>query len=280
MEDLYPGATSSGAVNLYAVGSILVFTANDGVHGAELWRSDGTALGTRMLQDIDPGPGTSEPKQFQPVGPNLYFSAKDSVHGRELWALPKTALLSTFADVPADFWAWPFVEALAGAGLTNGCAPDHFCPGNPVSRAEIAIFLTRGTRGADFVPSAATGTLFEDVPADYWAASWIEQFAQDGFTGGCNAAPPLYCPGRSLTRAEMAIFLLRAKYGSAYTPPPATGTVFTDVPAGFWAGAWIEQLAAEGITLGCAPGLYCPEDPVNRAQVAAFLARTFNLPLP
>ncbi|HSK77589.1 MAG TPA: S-layer homology domain-containing protein, partial [Thermoanaerobaculia bacterium] len=79
---------------------------------------------------------------------------------------------------------------------------------------------------------------------------------------------------------EMAIFLLRAKHGVAYTPPPATGTVFSDVPAVFWAGSWIEQLAAEGITLGCAPGLYCPGDPVNRAQVAAFLTRTFDLSLP
>jgi ELWxxDGT repeat protein len=279
VEDLSPGASFSGIANLYAVGSILVFTANDGVHGGELWRSDGTTLGTRMLQDIAPGPGTSEPKQFQPLGPNLYFSANDGVHGREMWALPKTALLSTFADVPATSSVWPFVEALAGAGITAGCAPGLYCPWNNVSRAEMAVFLVRGTHGPDFVPPPATGTVFTDVSAGYWAAAWIEQLVADGLTGGCGVAPARYCPAQPLTRASMAIFLLRAKHGSGYTPPPATGTVFTDVPASHWAAPWIEQLAAEGITAGCATGRYCPGDSVNRAQTAVFLTRTFDLPL-
>jgi hypothetical protein len=74
----------------------------------------------------------------------------------------------------------------------------------------------------------------------------------------------------------MAVFLLRAKYGSGYTPPPATG-VFEDVDLSHWAVHWIEQLAAEGITKGCGSGNYCPEDPVTRAQMAVFLVRTFGL---
>jgi hypothetical protein len=56
--------------------------------------------------------------------------------------------------------------------------------------------------------------------------------------------------------------------------------VFTDVPASYWAAAWIERLAAEGITTGCAANLYCPEDPVTREQMAVFLTRAFRLPLP
>lgn len=103
---------------------------------------------------------------------------------------------------------------------------------------------------------------------------------QDGLTTGCGSAPPRFCPDQPLNRAEMAVFLLRAKHGGAYTPPAATGTVFADVPVNYWAASWIEQLAAEGITTGCAPGLYCPEAPVSRAQMAAFLTRTFSLPLP
>ncbi|MBL0344334.1 S-layer homology domain-containing protein [Candidatus Villigracilis affinis] len=74
----------------------------------------------------------------------------------------------------------------------------------------------------------------------------------------------------------MAIFLLRAKYGSAHTPPPATG-VFSDVPTDYWAAAWIEQLATEGITAGCGNGNYCPSQLVSRAEMAVFLVRTFNL---
>jgi len=50
------------------------------------------------------------------------------------------------------------------------------------------------------------------------------------------------------------------------------------VPVNYWAGPWIKQLAAEGITGGCGVNLYCPGTPVNRAQMAVFLVRTFNLP--
>jgi hypothetical protein len=78
----------------------------------------------------------------------------------------------------------------------------------------------------------------------------------------------------------MAVFLLRALHGSGYTPPPATGTRFTDVPAGYWAAPWIEQLAAEGITTGCGENRYCPGDPVSREQMAVFLTRALNLTLP
>jgi hypothetical protein len=78
----------------------------------------------------------------------------------------------------------------------------------------------------------------------------------------------------------MAVFLLRAKHGSSYNPPPATGTMFNDVSASHWAADWIEQLANEGITSGCGGGNYCPADPATRAQMAVFLVRTFNISLP
>jgi hypothetical protein len=81
-----------------------------------------------------------------------------------------------------------------------------------------------------------------------------------------------------VTRAQMAIFLLRSKHGAAYIPPTASGTMFTDVPVSYWAVNWIEQLATEGITGGCSTGLYCPDNPVTRAQMAVFLVRTFSLP--
>jgi hypothetical protein len=75
----------------------------------------------------------------------------------------------------------------------------------------------------------------------------------------------------------MAVFLLRSKHTSSYTPPAATG-VFADVNSGYWAAAWIEQLAEEGITSGCGSGNYCPTTVVTRDQMAVFLVRTFGLP--
>jgi hypothetical protein len=77
----------------------------------------------------------------------------------------------------------------------------------------------------------------------------------------------------------MAVFLLRSKYGAAYTPPAVgSSTGFGDVATDYWSAAWIKQLVTEGITAGCGSGNYCPEAPVTRAQMAVFLVKTFSLP--
>ena len=182
--------------------------------------------------------------------------------------------LPTFTDVPFEYWAWSMIERLARSGVTAGCGNGNYCPGDQVSRAQMAVFLERGINGSDFVPPAATGQVFNDVGAGDFAASFIEQLAADGITAGCGNGN--YCPDAEVTRDQMAVFLLRAKYGSGYSPPSPSG-VFGDVPANYWAAAWIEQLAAEGITAGCGGGDYCPAEPVTRDQMAVFLVRTFGL---
>jgi hypothetical protein len=71
----------------------------------------------------------------------------------------------------------------------------------------------------------------------------------------------------------MAVFLLKAEHGAAYVPPPATGSVFSDVSASAFAAAWIERLKAEGITGGCGNGKYCSNKAVKRSQMAVFLLK-------
>jgi photosystem II stability/assembly factor-like uncharacterized protein len=186
----------------------------------------------------------------------------------------------TFSDVPASHWAWPHIESIYNVGITHGCSsnPLLYCPSSVVTRDQMAVFLLKGRHGASYVPPAATG-VFADVPTDYWAAAWIEQLAAEGITAGCSVTPKLYCPSITVTRDQMAVFLLRAKHGYSYTPP-APSSVFFDVPIGYWSAAWIEQLAAEGITAGCGNSNYCPTNPVTRDQMAVFLQRNFNLQLP
>ena len=186
----------------------------------------------------------------------------------------------TFLDVPYNQPFWAQIEAIQNAGLTNGCAAGQYCPSSNVTRAEMAKFLVLGVHGAGFTPPAATGATFSDVPASYWAAPWIEQLYRDGITKGC--AVGRYCPESPVLRSEMAGFLLRVRYGGNYVPPPPTGTVFVDVPASYWAANTIEKLYVDGLTKGCSaePRAYCPEQPVTREQMAGFLSKTFNLPLP
>jgi glucose/arabinose dehydrogenase len=187
------------------------------------------------------------------------------------------SILERFTDV-VDHWARPFIDALGRAGLTAGCAPAEFCPETPVTRAQSAILVLRGMEGAGFTPAAATGLAFSDVPATAFAAAWIEALAALGITGGCALNPSRYCPDENLTRGQVAVLLLRARHGSAYRPPAAAGTLFEDVPGDHPLAAWVEQLALEGITSGCAPGRFCPDSPVSRGQMAVFLVRAFGLP--
>ena len=183
-----------------------------------------------------------------------------------------------FDDVPFVYWANDYIERLYYAGVTGGCSavPLNYCPDSTVTRAQMAVFLLKAVHGSSYSPPAAgTSTGFTDVPIGYWADKWIKQLAAEGITGGCGTG--VYCPDDTVTRAQMAIFLLKAKHGSSYVPPNATG-VFSDVPVGYWADKWIEQLAVEGVTSGCGPGIYCPDAEVTRAQMAVFLVRAFSLP--
>jgi peptide/nickel transport system substrate-binding protein len=188
--------------------------------------------------------------------------------------------VQAFDDVAPAYWSWSYIERLYAAGITGGCStsPLMYCPGSGVTRDQMAVFLLKGKHGSNYVPPAATG-MFADVPQNYWAAAWIEQLAREGITSGCSVSPAQYCPGSAVTRDQMAVFLLKAKHGSGYVPPAATGD-FADVPLNHWAAAWIEQLAVEGITGGCSvtPNQYCPGSPVTRDQMAVFLVRNFNLP--
>ena len=115
------------------------------------------------------------------------------------------------------------------------------------------------------------GGSFGDAPVAHPFYPAIETVLHFGVTAGC--APSAYCPDAPVTRAQMAVFLLKAKMGADYAPPAASGTVFGDVPAGSFAAAWIEDLAASGVTTGCGASVYCPYAAVTRAQMAAFLLK-------
>ena len=183
---------------------------------------------------------------------------------------------STFLDVPPSHLFYDFVEILAANGVTGGCAPSYYCPDNPVTRAQMAVFLLKAKFGSAHVPPPATGAVFGDVPANAFAAAWIEELASLGITSGCGGGN--YCPTQTVTRKQMSTFLLKTKYGSAHVPPGASG-VFADVPMGDPFVTWIEELYADEITGGCLtnPLRYCPSQPNTRGQMAVFLVKTFNL---
>ena len=178
-----------------------------------------------------------------------------------------------FADVPPSDPFYSFIQILVRRGITAGVGGGSYGSTLSTLRQQMAVFLMKAIHGICYIPPACTG-VFDDVPCPSSFADWIEAFAAAGITGGCGG--DLYCPMNPVRRDQMAVFLLKAKYGSAYDPPDCTG-VFDDVdcPSNF--ADWIEQLAAENITGGCGGDNYCPLTATTRGQMAVFIVKTFDL---
>ena len=155
----------------------------------------------------------------------------------------------------------PNIEAIFAAGITTGCSvsPSLFCPTQAVTRGQMAAFLTRALElpapDRDYFTDD-TGSIFEDQ---------INRLATAGITGGCTLGT--FCPNDTITREQMAAFLVRAY---DYAAPGADR--FTD-DEGSQFEAEINFLAEAGITTGCAVDRFCPMNPVLRDQMATFLAR-------
>jgi len=124
--------------------------------------------------------------------------------------VPPSCTGTLFGDVPCTGGIFdPWIEDLAGRGITGGCGGGNYCPGDPVTRAQMSVFLLKTELGSSYTPPACAGTVFDDVPCTGGIFDpWIEDLADRGITAGCSVAPPLFCPAAPNTRGQMAVFLV------------------------------------------------------------------------
>jgi len=263
-----------------------IASAFDGPAGPNYVLADGTAdYGTIAAGTTGECAGATDDCYLMTITGSRPTAHWDATFKESLTAdVSKTWTLhlgESFPDVPTSNPFYAFIENIFHNGITGGCGGGSFCPGNSVTRAQMAVFLLKAEHGPTYVPPACTG-VFADVacsPTPDFAVNYIEQLAAEGITGGCGGGN--FCPNNPVTRAQMAIFLLKDEHGSAYVPPACTG-VFADVaclPVPAFGVNFIEQLATEGITGGCGGGNFCPNNPNNRGQMAVFLVKTFGLRL-
>ncbi|MHB1559579.1 MAG: ELWxxDGT repeat protein [Isosphaeraceae bacterium] len=153
-----------------AVGGVLYFAANDGVHGQELWRTDGTPGGTSLAADINPGPASSTPIPLAVVGGQLALIANDGIHGAQLMQAvinpgavsPSPTPTPTSTSAPS-IAAIPTQTASDGSAFQANLAAYVSDPGNP--SAALTYSLSAGApAGLGINPS--TGVLSWNVPAD------------------------------------------------------------------------------------------------------------------
>jgi subtilisin family serine protease len=116
----------------------------------------------------------------------------------------------TFADVPSSEFGFGHVERFFAQGITTGCAvnPLRYCPLDPVTRRDMAVFIVRAKDLSELIPPTPT---FADVPSTMFGFGHVERFFEQGITTGCDPGPPRrYCPLDFVDRKAMAAFLIRA----------------------------------------------------------------------
>jgi hypothetical protein len=188
-----------------------------------------------------------------------------TVNVREGTAPPIPGLEYEVQGVFNDLWTSSFVGSIQwiyDEGITVGCSPTLFCPKGSVTRGQMAAFIVR----AMDLP-AATKDYFDDDDGKTFESS-INAVAEAGITGGCE--PNRFCREASVSRAQMAAFLVRA-----LNVPPATKDFFSDDDHETLESS-INAMAEAGLTGGCGGDRFCPDAPVTREQMAAFLLRAFK----
>jgi len=180
--------------------------------------------------------------------------------------------------------------AIAGTDFETGAQVT--IGGLPAGDVEVADFNTITASVPDLAPGTlndvtvinpdgSTGTLekgyvadFLDVPEGHQFYMSVTRLVTSTITAGVGRG--MFGVDDPTLRQQMAVFLLKAKHGACYAPPPCTG-VFADVPCPSQFADWIEQLAAENVTGGCGNGDYCPLANNTRGQMAVFIAKAFYL---
>ncbi len=184
---------------------------------------------------------------------------------------PSTVSTATSTSGPGHIDTWK----LTGGAISSGQGTSQIAFHSPTPGATILLELVDTLSSCD-VPAAGrlVSVDFLDVSPAHPFHDFVNTLARNGITAGCSGGD--YCPGKAVTRAEMAVLLLRATEKPGYAPPPCTPPgIFPDVPCpgtpATFAVDWIEELHRRGIAAGYPDGTFGPNDPVTRAQMAVFL---------
>jgi hypothetical protein len=235
--------------------------ATPGAVGTLTSNSDVTSSG------LDPNPGNNT-AQVQTIVQTCPFPAP--VIAAPVSVPPQATGFTASAPSGAGHTAtWTLTGGAITAG--QGTGEITFDSGDPGATMRLEVVDSLGACESA-VGSALVSVDFLDVPPSNGFHDFVNTVARNGVTAGCGFGN--YCPASPVNRAQMAVFLLKSRMGAAHVPPPATGTLFLDVPQGSFAADWIEELASLGVTAGCGSGNYCPDATVTRAQMAVFLLKT------
>jgi Tol biopolymer transport system component len=187
-------------------------------------------------------------------GMQLVTTSFDDDHSPDWQPQPDFALVDARFSSFEPQIVWAYTE-----GIASGCSAERYCPNDPVTRGQMATFLSRALD----LP-ATTEDFFTDDETSTHETS-INRVAAAGIASGCTATT--FCPNATVTREQMATFLARA-----LELPATDEDFFTDDETSTHEIS-INRVAAAGIASGCTATTFCPKAAVTRGQMAAFLFR-------
>jgi hypothetical protein len=165
----------------------------------------------------------------------------------------------------------PWITITSGKGWTAGNGTVGYSLSANANNANILGSMTAAGKHFSIVQyGSSVNSIFNDN-TDASVSDYINALSARGITTGCGNND--FCPDDSVTREEMAAFIVRALEGE----PPATycsaGSPFSDVASDSTWCKYVKRLYELGITTGCGSGNFCPDTTVTRDQMAAFLIR-------
>jgi ELWxxDGT repeat protein len=205
LADINPGAPSSNPTDFVVIGSTTYFAANDGAHGDELWKSDGTAAGTRMVADINPGSAGSYPTYLTNVNGTLYFTADDVTHGARLWKSDGTP----DGTVP--------VANVGAKDLTNVNGELFFACGSSLWKSDGTAAGTVQVSNAVSNPQHLTNVNGELFFSGYDSTNGTELWKSDGTAAGTVLVKDIY-PGFTGIGYWPYSYALHSAEGSGHFP--------------------------------------------------------------
>lgn len=110
-----------------------------------------------------------------------------------------------FIDVPVSHPFCRWIKELVARGVVSGCGNGQYCPTDPVTREQMAVFVLRTLEGPSYVPPACTTEPFADMPVTSPFCSWVGELARRGVVAGCGGGN--YCPASPVSREQMGVFL-------------------------------------------------------------------------
>jgi len=234
-----------------------------------------------QVVDCVGGQWSVERQVLVPPGKTEYRAASRNAAGESAKSPAVTVIWNVFTDLPDDHWALDQIMAAYASGIVVGYEDHTYRPSVVVSRDQMAVYISRALAGGDeLVPTGPAEASFSDVPTDYWAYKYVEYAVANAIVQGYEDAT--YRPTLQVDRGQMAVFIARTLVspgGDAAVPVGPLEPTFLDVPSDFWAYDQIEYLAREGVTQGYGDGTYRPANVVDRAQMAVYIQRAFELPM-